>query len=473
MKGKHASAAAVLLSFGVVMTLPAQLKPYPITDPKLSTATLAALAGPAPTGITVTGVGISATVRWQLVYGTVSAVVTRWLQSNPSCCQASSPVLTEPNWGSWTDAGLQWPGTYVFRIAVTYSDGKVGSADYFYTRPTPQDPSGFTGKQTGEGQVQLTWQPVPGVSTYLVGGPGAGLNGAQVTGNAVTLNAVPPGTQQWTVASLYSPGGLLTASANWPRATLMVNPTINRYRVVLEGFKVAQPTQEDPLIGDGLGDEIYIATEVNLYDPSGLLRNTGMVTTSVFGDTRSFPSRIRAGSASPTGGLVKYDAYPPIPPGGNAQVVSGLRFIVWEGDLSDSGEWIGVSPTIWEQDGSDRIFRSFAQYYVMMAGSLKSSDRLRIGRESGNWEILRTCGGADTSSPTYWVSPSGIGPVDVPVNTYREGWCPTWVTLNRKTFNTLLAPGTHLYQVAPGLFEMRFRTEYSEYVLYFRLEKLQ
>jgi repeat uncharacterized protein DUF346 len=433
-----------------------------------------AAAGPAPTGISVTGAGISATIRWQLLYGTVSAKVTRWLQSNPSCCQASSPVQTEPNWGSWTDGGLQWPGTYVFRITVTYGDGKVGSADYLYTRPTPQDPTGFTAKQTGEGQVQLSWQPVTGVSTYLVGGAGAGVNGTQVNGTSVTLNSVSPGSQQWTVASLYSPGGLLTASANWPKASLTVSATTNRYRVVLEGFSALKATPEDALVADGLGDEVYIATQVSVFQPNGMLQTTSMITTSVFGDIRNFPNRIQAGRASLTGGLISLDNYPPTPPGGNAQVVSGLRFILWEGDLSDWGEWIGISPTIWEQDGNERIYRTFARYYQTTAASLKSNERLRVGRDAGNWEAAEDCGTDANGSPVVWVSPSGIGPVDVPISADQyHTWCPLWVTLSRKTFNSLLLPGTQLYQAAPGLYKTKLWSANGEYLLFIRVEKVR
>jgi repeat uncharacterized protein DUF346 len=443
------------------------------TNTNTSDVTLVATAaGRAPTGLAVTGLGVTATVSWQAFVDDVSYVVTRWLQSDLNCCKASSPTLTTAR---WTDTGLQWPGTYVYRVAVTYSDGKVGSADYTFTRPTPQDPTGFTAVQIGEGQVKLTWQPVTGVTTYLVGGPGTGFQGTQVSGNSVTLNSVPPGTHQWTVASLYSPGGLLTPAASWPKTSLTIPSLRNTYRIVLEGFRVGKPTPEDPLIADGRGDEIYIVTRWNLYDVNGLLRNTGLVTTGVFGDTHNFPNRTQAGSASPSGGLIEYDTYPRTPPLADASITSGLRFTIWEGELSDAGEWIAFSPAIWEQDGNDRVYRTFASYYQMMAVSLYRSERLRIGRDSGIWEMITTCGGDDNSSNSPWIPPGGIGPADIPVNIdpYRNTWCPSWVTLNRRTFNTLLQPGQHMYEVAPGLFLMKYWTDASEYRLFIRLEKLR
>lgn len=175
---------------------------------------MTASAGPPPTGLTVTASGIlTGQVGWQPVADAASYSVTRWLQSDPNCCRASSPSLSGT---SWNDAGLQWPGTYVYRVYVNYTDGRQGYADVSFTRPTPQDPTGFGAKVLGPGGVTLSWAPVPGVTTYLVGGPGTGQYGSEVAGTSVTLDGVPPGRQQWTVASKYSPGGLLTEGKLWP-----------------------------------------------------------------------------------------------------------------------------------------------------------------------------------------------------------------------------------------------------------------
>lgn len=426
----------------------------------------------------VSGSGVSAKASWQPAAGATSYTVTRWLQSDPDCCRVSSPSLTTT---SWSEAGLQWPGTYVYRVTANYADGRAGSADVAFTRPTPQDPSGFTATQIGEAEVKLTWQPVPGVSTYLVGGPGAGPSGATITGNTATMTGVPSGTQQWTVASVYSPGGLLTPGANWPRASLTIPVVSNTYRVVLERFQVDKPTAEDPLVSDGLGDEIYITTQVNVFDSNGLLRNLGMVTTPVFGDALNFPNRIMAGSASPTGGLVKGDGYPPPTSRLQPPTTTRLPFTVWEADLSNEGNWIAFSPVVWEQDGGDRVLRGFAQYYQTTAVTMGMSQFVQKYRDYKTWEICP--GGSEGCSRVFrwcgdsgddWIAPGGIGPVDVPVemDEVTNRWCPPWVALNRKAFNSLLPDGQ------PRIFAIAYwigmlRNPDRRYVLFLRLERIR
>jgi hypothetical protein len=92
------------------------------------------------------------------------------------------------------------------------------------SKGAPADPTGFSAQQTPSGQVQLNWNAVPGVTTYLVGGPSAGPNGLKVTGTTTILSNIPVGQQEWTVASWYDPGGLLTNWQHWPKARLNVTP---------------------------------------------------------------------------------------------------------------------------------------------------------------------------------------------------------------------------------------------------------
>jgi microsomal dipeptidase-like Zn-dependent dipeptidase len=86
---------------------------------------------------------------------------------------------------------------------------------------TPVNPSGFIAKQTGDGQVQLSWRPIDGVSYYVLLGPGIPDGGTRVTG-ATTFTAVgvPPGSHEWAVASYYEPGPVSTVASEFPRTRL-------------------------------------------------------------------------------------------------------------------------------------------------------------------------------------------------------------------------------------------------------------
>ena len=92
---------------------------------------------------------------------------------------------------------------------------------------TPVNPSGFIAKQTGDGEVQLSWRPIDGVSYYVLLGPGVPDGGTRVTG-ATTFAAtgVPPGSHEWAVASYYEPGPVSTPAAEFPRTRLTTEPMV-------------------------------------------------------------------------------------------------------------------------------------------------------------------------------------------------------------------------------------------------------
>jgi hypothetical protein len=89
---------------------------------------------------------------------------------------------------------------------------------------TPVNPSGFTAKQWGDGQVKLQWQPVDGASYYVLLGPGLPEGGTKVSGETTFFaTAVPPGTHEWAVASYYEPGPVSTPASEFPRAGLTLD----------------------------------------------------------------------------------------------------------------------------------------------------------------------------------------------------------------------------------------------------------
>ena len=92
----------------------------------------------------------------------------------------------------------------------------------------PDNPTGFFAKQTGPGQVQLSWQPVTGVSYYGVFGPGSTGGGVQVATDtaSLTVTGVPPGIHQWLIGSYNTPGPASTAMSAFPRAQVIVSDLV-------------------------------------------------------------------------------------------------------------------------------------------------------------------------------------------------------------------------------------------------------
>ncbi|MEO8089650.1 MAG: membrane dipeptidase [Gemmatimonadales bacterium] len=92
---------------------------------------------------------------------------------------------------------------------------------------TPVNPSGFIAKQTGDGEVQLSWRPIDGASYYVLLGPGVPEGGTRVTGaTTFTATGVPAGANEWAVASYYEPGPVSTPAAEFPRTRLTTEPMV-------------------------------------------------------------------------------------------------------------------------------------------------------------------------------------------------------------------------------------------------------
>src|SRR4051794_12139915 len=117
--------------------------------------------------------------------------------------------------------------------------------------PTAADPSGFTANLQGN-KITLSWQAVPGISWYLLGGPGMGQNGQQVQGTNYTFDSPGPGQQEWTVASLAGQGqGPINNWVNWPKATLSIESKTGNYRIMVTGIRAEQATTDDWWSRDG------------------------------------------------------------------------------------------------------------------------------------------------------------------------------------------------------------------------------
>jgi hypothetical protein len=188
----------------------------------------AALAptGPAPSGISVTGTPSLAKLNWVTGISGMRGVtyrVDRWLASDPACCAAQSATLTFP---AWTDEGLQWPGTYVFRVTEFYPDGTFGVATTNYVRPDPVNPANFRVVLVSAGSVYLRWDVVPNASWYELSGPGLGYPTFAATSGAFNVHNLSPGTYTWKVGTFYSspnaPGPVSGPPSAFPSVTAIV-----------------------------------------------------------------------------------------------------------------------------------------------------------------------------------------------------------------------------------------------------------
>ena len=259
--------------------------------------------------------------------------------------------------GARLPAGIQVPATPELTAVPGGTAGTTGP-----TAATAKDPSNFRAQQAGDGTVTLTWDAVPGAGSYMLGGPGAN-QGVIVNGLSRTLTGVPQGTQTWTVATIYSPGGILTTSDRWSRASTTVKNTSGLYRLMVTGFRVSRATFDERINGNG--DEDYVAVGLSTIDrrDSSVIQPWATIKSDSYGDVGRFPTFVRAGSATGSGGLWAGDV---VPTGTDPRTASGApsptRFplAVWEGTLRDGIDALIVKPTLWENDGQVEPYDKWA-----------------------------------------------------------------------------------------------------------------
>lgn len=214
--------------------------------------------------------------------------------------------------------------------------------------------------------VTWAWQGVPGALSYeaeietfsAVSGAGASLGKTRLTLPATTYSAsVETGRSVSICLSLIRPatasdplryGICRMTDVTLPLAAPAPTPW---FRVVALGFWVSGHTRDNVLNFDGVEDEVFLATVVNTTDLS-LSSNTVTASKSAtFGDIGGLPNRLKAGSASPNGGLFRGDAYPPLLDL-NAPTRTPSRdfpLLLWEGPVDDQ-TMIVLHPTLWEED---------------------------------------------------------------------------------------------------------------------------
>lgn len=263
----HEVGSLIALSAMLVTTLEAQLPTRPartgatpvITEspaqgqPILKMARLDDATPPADVRTTPTSSGV--TLIWPAVPGASSYTIARAPAAEGPYGAVTPTAIADTQ---FTDAGLPAATSYWYRVTATRADGHFGTSEpiavttaavaskkspvdkaawHQEARPspsqylpapaavTPVNPTGFIAKLKGDGQVQLSWQPIEGSSYYVLRGPGIPNGEARVSGSTTyTATGVPAGTQEWTVGTFYEPGAVSTAAAEFPRARLTLEP---------------------------------------------------------------------------------------------------------------------------------------------------------------------------------------------------------------------------------------------------------
>lgn len=467
--------------------------------------------GAAPQGFTAASAGTYgafAQLTWAAAPNAASFEVSRSLITDPACCNATSGPLPATA-TSWGDPGLFRPGSYLYTLAATYTDGSVGKSAFSLVVMSGVAPTPLKVDDLGRGHVQITWNlNTFGANAIMISGPGVaggyGVPGTKlvVGGGPIDLH-LPAGTHTWKVATAYDntklPFPLATTYATstafgktyvvpapeseWATASQTITIRSGHYRIAIERFKAIEPAAEDLLRGDGRGNEVYMLAQVNEYRYWGRQAGAGMVSstllrTPTFGDVQNYPNRVRAGSASATGGIQANDEYP-----APVQLISQLKpptsnnlpFLLWEGDLTEIDGAVIIAPTIWEADGDERLLPAFAAYQASTAGNIQYLNDVRpflpwYGSGGLNlWRPLKCPQVA--SGPRFFVPPANSTGGDEPVDFQnRQGYCQTYAVINWSLAESYA--GTAANPAAEVEIAMDGTPPWGKYQLVLRIEKV-
>jgi hypothetical protein len=136
-------------------------------------------------------------------------------------------------------------------------------------------------------------------------------------------------------------------------------------RVALNGIHCIQQTWDDAMNYDGFADEICLTWSTSTAKAGGAVPHVGV--SGIFGDTNRQPGRIRAGSATDSGGIKSDNIVPfrlgrppfwpsilpPPPPwpqpAWSSQVADGFPMTLWEGELIGDAA-VAIVPLVNEVD---------------------------------------------------------------------------------------------------------------------------
>jgi len=331
-----------------------------ILTPTRPSGTTSTNTGAAPVNLQADPTPVTVTLYWGNPWASSLLNPTGGFEVRRSIRGGGAWTLLTPTQiqGPFTDTPPDRTQTYTYEVTAIDPNGARGASTVDVTLKPPVDPTWFSARAIGPDEVELTWMAgLPDVKDYFLTGPGTG-NGMMVTptltGGAhhwlYTLKGIPPGTHTWTVASDYQPGGILTPQSQWPKATLTMAAS-GKYEISVESVLSGGMAVDDIFNGDGQGNEIFVTALVRTKDQAGNVVSETSHRTATYGDVSNWPTRVRAGSGKPSGGIFSGDLMVPIWDQPQPGATGFSRFVLWSGTLTAGSSAVEIAPAVWEWDG--------------------------------------------------------------------------------------------------------------------------
>ena len=182
--------------------------------------------GPPPTGVTVGGTPIVASIAWNAVANAQRYAVWRGYTGTVSVERTPAAFTATQFLDTIPDPRI----TFYYTVIAHYANGTSGAAQaVYFTSPPMVNPTGFTVTQKGQtsstqAEVEFAWNAVPGAMLYRLDGPGIPGTGDYSSATIRLVPTVPRGAGTWMVQTVY-PGNFTNyASATTASGVIRILP---------------------------------------------------------------------------------------------------------------------------------------------------------------------------------------------------------------------------------------------------------
>jgi len=185
-----------------IVTSPTTIALAPAPIPITSTTITRTTTGAAPTGFRLaSSVPIIASLVWDAMPNAASYSIKRTVGTATPIERRTVSATAERN---ASDTIPDPRDTYIYTLVVTYADGSWGtSPGVEFISPPLKNPTGFTAKDRGQGNVEFQWQAIGGALRYRLDGPGMPGTGFFATGTTASFPKTPAGANSWKLTALY------------------------------------------------------------------------------------------------------------------------------------------------------------------------------------------------------------------------------------------------------------------------------
>lgn len=344
-----------------------------VADAPLAAQSNLTATAPAPTKVVLNWTGAAGSNGYWILRGVGTAALAK---INPAKVSGTS----------YTDLTAPAGTALRYRVRATYPNGPNTDSDRVSVT-TPGQPAGTASSA-----------PPPSTASAVPSSPTAG-----------TYELLPLATPV-----LVAPRTLAPATGPAPAAPAASPPPApvvsGKYRVVANGFSVVQQ-------GHSHHDDVYGGFIMLHFDrQTGQLKNQdarrtkilGDINGRVFGEPAVSPDRLRAGTASPTGGLKNGDSYPDASrarirgQGGAPPNRETFPFEVWTGDLTNSSDGVIILPTLWSRDGKTQPFDNWQNAELSAASQIWWDPAVQEALRQTTLGVIAPPGAATPNASSQW-----------------------------------------------------------------------